>query len=252
MVQYYDEIPTFLIDWIKKQFVFWVATAPLSPDGHVNVSGKGIKGTFHIVNNSEVWYEDLTGSCETMSHLRENGRITIYFNAFEGPPRIARLFGKGRVFEFGTPEYNALLPPEKRSVGSRSVVVVDVHKVATSCGYAIPFYDFKAERPKYNDVASKIEGKDWASPTDIASGGLKEYWKKMNHTSIDGLPAMELLPVTLETQFVPKDKVGKSKTTSKILKIPVDDRLILGFVLGVLTVVVAGQLKSLRDVRQLF
>ena len=94
--------------------MFWVATAPPSEEGHVNVSGKGVEGTFHVIDNHKVWYEDLTGSgkyqpfllrspqsnsgltgCETISHIRENVRITVYFNAFEGPPRIARLFGKG-------------------------------------------------------------------------------------------------------------------------------------------------------------
>lgn len=103
---------------------------------------------FHIVNPRQVWYEDLTGSgesesvveclswktrpgVETISHLRENGRITVLFNAFEGPPRIARLYGRGTVYEFGTPEYNSFIPAESRKPGSRSVIVVDVYKVST-------------------------------------------------------------------------------------------------------------------------
>ncbi|KAG7095321.1 hypothetical protein E1B28_006086 [Marasmius oreades] len=249
MVQFYDEIPPFLIDWIKTQHVFWVATAPLSADGHVNLSGKGINGTFHVVNNRQIWYEDLTGSgCETISHIRENGRITIYFNAFEGPPRIARLFGKGKVFEFGTPEYNALLPPEERQVGSRSIIMVDLHKVATSCGYAIPFFQFKSHRTKLTEWASNKQAQDCPSLSSLTlpSDGLKAYWKKSNSASLDGLPGMELLPITFETQLVPP-KTGKHKAISKIPKFPspIDEKLILAFALGALTVLVGGKLRSL-------
>jgi hypothetical protein len=120
MGQFFDEIPENIIPWIQKQQMFWVATAPLTPSGHVNVSPKGYDDTFFIIDSHRVWYEDLSGSgmslsskigqtvvldrhtflveCkgnETISHLRENGRITIMFNAFEGPPRIVRLFGTG-------------------------------------------------------------------------------------------------------------------------------------------------------------
>jgi len=110
MGAFYDEIPSFLVPWINAQKIFWVATAPLSEDGHVNVSPKGFENTMHVVlkevdtdgekkaTSNAVWYEDLTGSgVETISHLRENGRITIMFTAFEGPPRIVRLFGTGTV-----------------------------------------------------------------------------------------------------------------------------------------------------------
>lgn len=114
-----DEIPNYVMEWIPKQHVFWVASAPLTADGHVNISPKGIDGTFHVVNSRQVWYEDLSGSgafstiqlcyktcilrcipilgAETISHIRENGRITILFNAFDGPPRIIRLYGKGNI-----------------------------------------------------------------------------------------------------------------------------------------------------------
>jgi hypothetical protein len=124
MAKFFDEIPEFLVEWILKQKLFWVASAPLTSDGYVNVSPKGIEGSFHVVSPTQVWYEDLTGSgtsqvvpilpppvvqlsksivtnsdvwsgVETIAHLRENGRITVLFNAFEGPARIARIFGKG-------------------------------------------------------------------------------------------------------------------------------------------------------------
>ena len=170
MVQFFDHIPEFLSTWILEQKIFWVATAPLSGQGHVNLSPKGGQGTFHIIDEHTVWYEDLTGSgkqivmdnqlansfrtllgVETISHIRENGRITVLFNAFEGPPRITRLWGtgitptcqagynvtsrlttsiSGTVYEFDTPEYNALLQNNRRP-GSRSVIMISVHKAST-------------------------------------------------------------------------------------------------------------------------
>jgi len=113
MGQFLDEIPTHLMEWLPKQQMFWVASAPLSADGHINVSPKGIEGTFRVVNSRRVWYEDLSGTgrsfnlsrgasylyiftgAETVSHIRENGRVTILFHAFDGPARIVRLYGKG-------------------------------------------------------------------------------------------------------------------------------------------------------------
>ncbi|KAJ4490550.1 hypothetical protein J3R30DRAFT_3278074 [Lentinula aciculospora] len=203
MGNFHDEIPSFLIPWIQKQEVFWVATSPLSADGHVNVSTKGLKGTFHIVDSKRVWYEDLTGSgVETISHLRENGRITVLLNAFEGPPRIARLFGKGSVYEFGTPEYNELLPPDLRKPGSRAVIMVDVEKVGTSCGYGVPFFEFKGHRDTYYNVASRFEQADFSAqqtetmpepPPNLDSlppKGLRHYFLSHNATSIDGLTGL--------------------------------------------------------------
>ncbi|KAG5336867.1 hypothetical protein C0989_011722 [Termitomyces sp. Mn162] len=155
-MQMFGEIPDFLIVWLEKQQMFWVASAPLTLDGLVNISPKGVEGTFHIANPRRVWYEDLSGSgVETISHIRENGRVTILFNAFEGPPRIVRLYGKGQVasfirkvrfayrvspgsvFEFGTSDYNTLLPEGIRHPGSRAVIVLDIFKVAT---VSIPFH----------------------------------------------------------------------------------------------------------------
>ncbi|KAJ2923389.1 hypothetical protein H1R20_g13705, partial [Candolleomyces eurysporus] len=185
MGQYYDHIPGFLIPWINAQKIFWVATAPLSESGHVNVSPKGFERTMNVVldesedgqqleagpdgdddrlrkASSHVWYEDLTGSgVETISHLRENGRITVLFTAFEGPPRIVRLFGTGKVYEFGTPEYDTFLPPEKRQPGSRAVIWVDVHKVGTSCGYSIPFFTYKAPRMRLHTFFINKEQQDF-------------------------------------------------------------------------------------------
>jgi hypothetical protein len=115
MVTFWDAIPDSNIPWIMDQKLFWVATAPLNPEGHINLSPKGMHGTFHVVNPNKVWYEDISGSgehpivpyrkyvarvmmisgVETISHIRENKRITVMFSAFEGSPKIFRLFGKG-------------------------------------------------------------------------------------------------------------------------------------------------------------
>ncbi|KII93145.1 hypothetical protein PLICRDRAFT_35327 [Plicaturopsis crispa FD-325 SS-3] len=199
------EIPSELIPWIREQKLFWVASAPLKADGHVNVSPKSLPGTFHVVDTRRVWYEDLTGSgAETIAHLRENARITIMFQAFDAPPRIVRLFGRGTVHEYGSPEYNALVPAAARKPGTRSAIVVDVYKVGSSCGYAIPRYEFKAHRVSLVNWMSKLEARDVAAAGGIAVDGLKAYWAKENTTSLDGLPGMlqghavETPPASLE------------------------------------------------------
>ncbi|KAJ7589888.1 hypothetical protein C8J56DRAFT_936434 [Mycena floridula] len=246
MGQFFDDIPEFLQNWIKKQHIFWVATAPLDPEGHVNISTKGFEGTFHIVDSHRVWYEDLTGSgVETISHLRENGRITVLFNAFEGPPRIARLFGKGTVYEFGTPEYDAILPAEKRQTGSRAVIMIDVHKSGSSCGYAVPFFDFKAPRNTLHEYFEKVER------AGDSEKGLRAYWTKKNLKSIDGLPALQIAPNTTrpikpcDNNTVASDNL-KVTVKSAVLKSPilqvVDKNLLIGFFAGVLTCVVCVKL----------
>ncbi|EPQ61268.1 hypothetical protein GLOTRDRAFT_14668, partial [Gloeophyllum trabeum ATCC 11539] len=178
MGKFYDEIPDHLIEWIKKQHMFTVATAPLSPTGHVNVSTKGVGGTFHVVDSRQVWYEDLTGSGdETIAHLKENGRITILFSAFEGPPTIARLFGTGTcVHEFGSPEYDLFISAVTRTPGSRAVIVIDVHKVGTSCGYGVPYYEFIGHRDTLLNNATIFEKRDLEAPGFIAEKGMKAIW----------------------------------------------------------------------------
>ncbi|TFK48056.1 hypothetical protein OE88DRAFT_599620 [Heliocybe sulcata] len=191
MGKFYDEIPDHLIAWIKKQQMFTVATAPLSGEGHVNVSGKGVDGTFHVVDGKRVWYEDLTGSGnETISHIRENGRITILFHAYEGPPMICRLFGTGSVHEFGTPEYDAFISPEERKPGSRAVIVMDVHKVGTSCGFGVPYYSYAGQRETILNWCSQLE-KSQNKEKDI-----KAWWTTENTKSLDGLPGLNTAHIT--------------------------------------------------------
>ncbi|KAI1790498.1 hypothetical protein LXA43DRAFT_890910 [Ganoderma leucocontextum] len=195
MGKFYDTIPPELIPWILKQEVFWVATAPLSPEAHVNVSPKGVRDSFHLLSPTRVWYQDLSGSgVETISHLRENGRITLMFNAFEGPPRIVRLFGAGTVYEFGTPEYEKLIPPENRRPGSRAAIVIDVHKVGSSCGYAVPYYDFRGHRNALLEFFDKRELADQKDAAAHSKTGLKAYWEEKNMKSIDGIPGLCVAP----------------------------------------------------------
>ncbi|KAL1940578.1 hypothetical protein VTO73DRAFT_8013 [Trametes versicolor] len=195
MGKFYESIPPEIIPWLLKQEVFWVATAPLSPEAHVNVSPKGVRDSFHIISTTRVWYQDLSGSgVETISHLRENGRVTLMFNAFDGPPRIVRLFGTGTVHEFGTPEYDALITPETRRPGSRAAIVIDVHKVGTSCGYAVPYYEFKGHRQVLLDFFATREAADQSDPNAHANKGLKAYWEEKNMRSIDGIPGLAYAP----------------------------------------------------------
>ncbi|RPD59332.1 hypothetical protein L226DRAFT_472874 [Lentinus tigrinus ALCF2SS1-7] len=193
MGKFYESIPPELVPWMLKQEMFWVATAPLSPEAHVNVSPKGVRDSFHYISPTRVWYQDLSGSgVETISHLRENGRITLMFSAFEGPPRIVRLFGTGTVHEFGTREYEELIPPEERRPGSRAAIVIDVHKVGSSCGYAVPYYEFRGHRQALLDFFVSRERADQKDEAAHADKGLKAYWDENNARSIDGIPGLQV------------------------------------------------------------
>jgi hypothetical protein len=127
-----------------------------------------------------VAYLDLTGSgAETIAHARENGRLTIMWCAFEGPPRILRCYGTASAHPVGTDRYAELAPRFPPIVGARAVVVLDVEKVQTSCGYAVPLMDYRAERPTLQQWAAR-KGDD----------GLAAYWSDVNAHSLDGLPAL--------------------------------------------------------------
>ncbi|KAI0042003.1 hypothetical protein FA95DRAFT_1564788 [Auriscalpium vulgare] len=265
MGKVYDHIPADLITWALQQHVFWVATAPLSANGHVNLSPKGVSGTFHVVNQNKVWYEDLTGSgVETISHLRENKRITIMFNAFEGGPRILRLFGTGTVHEFGTTEYEALLPQDQRNPGSRAVIVVDVDRVGSSCGYAVPFYTYAGPRDTLANWVMKLEHKDREQadrePGTTGPGGLVAYWKKTNLKSIDGIPGLEsapasgVTPLSFEKEKEILARAGNRKaqpTADQVVRVAESRgagehvRLLLAFVVGIVVATFYGEFSVL-------
>ncbi|KAG2068425.1 hypothetical protein BDR04DRAFT_1232835 [Suillus decipiens] len=240
MAKLYDEIPQSLIEWIKKQHMFWVASAPLGPGGHVNVSPKGTADCFHVVNSHQVWYQDLTGSgVETISHIRENGRITILFNSFEGPPRILRLYGIGTVYEYGTQEYESLIPPETRKPGSRAAIVIDVDQCQTSCGYAVPIYNFVTHRTQLLRWAHTKESSDRATAsTEINPKGLKAYWALRNISSVDGLPGLLTAPDSKVTCLSVFDKGPRPKLhrlSSVDVNVPsTSATLAIGFAIGAL------------------
>ena len=163
--------------FIRKQHLFFVGTAASSPDGHVNLSPKGYD-TFRILSENQVAYLDLTGSGnETSAHIEENGRITVMFCAFEDPPNILRLYGTGTVLLPGDERWEELYSRFEPIAGARQIIVVDVHKVQTSCGYAVPFMSYEKER----DTLQR-----WAEHK--GEEGLASYWQEKNMHTIDGLP----------------------------------------------------------------
>jgi pyridoxamine 5'-phosphate oxidase-like protein len=165
--------------FIQAQHVFFVGSAPLDLDGHVNLSPKGLD-TFRILGPTTVAYLDLTGSgIETVAHLKENGRITLMFCAFQGPPNILRLYGKGRAVEPHQPEFAELAGHFLEYDGIRTVIVVEISRVADSCGYAVPLLRYEGERAQLTAWAGK-KGPE----------GLKTYRAQKNQESIDGLPGL--------------------------------------------------------------
>lgn len=156
---FYETIPESIKSWILDQHVFYVATAPLSGNSHVNVSPKGGK-YFGITSSTEFWYLDLSGSgIETIAHLHEpgNGRITVMFNAFDGPPKIVRLWGYGKVLEYGTEAYERYKKENgvKTIDGTRAIVVVDVTQCGSSCGFSMPKFEFVEYRQTLNEFFEK-------------------------------------------------------------------------------------------------
>ena len=177
MAKFFESISPNIQEFIRAQHMFFVASAPLDGSGHVNVSPKG-QDSFRILSETQVAYMDLTGSGnETSAHVAENGRITIMFCAFEDAPNIVRLFGKGRVVLPIHAEWGALIANFTPQLGTRQIIVVDLHMVQTSCGYSIPFMDYVGER----DTLTK-----WTEAK--GEEGILEYRREKNSLSIDKLP----------------------------------------------------------------
>ncbi len=185
MGKVHERIEGRLRSFIEAQKVFFVASAPTGPDGHVNVSPKGIDGSFVVVDDHTVAYLDITASgAETIAHLRENGRITLMFCAFEGPPNVVRLHGRGRVVTLYDDEYADWVGRFPETRGARAVIVVDVTRVSDSCGYGVPFMDYVGERDL---LPAHMERK--------GADGIVAYRHKKNRLSLDGLPAFDFDPV---------------------------------------------------------
>lgn len=175
----YSEINETLRNFIQAQSVFFVATAPLDAQGHVNVSPKGL-GTFRILGPRTVAYLDIFGSgVETLAHLRENGRIVLMFCAFQGAPKILRLHGRGRAVEPQEAEFATLQAHFPVYEGTRAIMVVEVTRISDSCGYGVPLLKYEGERP---DLPA------WCRKR--GTEGLKIYRQEKNRQSIDGLPGV--------------------------------------------------------------
>jgi hypothetical protein len=188
MGKIYERIDENQRAWIARQSLFFVGTAPLGAHGHLNVSPKGPIGSLQILDDHTVAYLDSYGSgTETIGHLRENGRIIVMLCAFEGPPRILRLHGHGRVLQAGTPEYEQLLASasfaDPSTTGSRrAIIVVDVTRISDSCGYGVPELSFVRDRDHLPLAHAKKE--------HVNGERYRELQVTRNAFSIDGLPAL--------------------------------------------------------------
>ncbi len=191
MGKVFERLDDHLRAWIARQPLFFVGTAPLAGDGHVNVSPKGPIETLAVLDDHTVAYLDMIGSgAETIAHVRENRRIVIMFCAFAGPPRILRLHGQASVVTAGDGGFEALceragFPTPEVPESRRAVIVASITRIADSCGYGVPLMSYEGLRPHQPAWAAK----------KVRVGGvgaLADYQREKNSHSIDGLPAVSL------------------------------------------------------------
>ena len=179
MGKVYAAIDHKLMKWLGAQKVFFVATAPLSEQGHINCSPKD-GASFRVLDEQTVVYLDLTGSgVETIAHLKENGRIVLMFCALEGPPKIVRLHGNGEAIEPGHRDFESLRATFKDTPGFRSLIRIHLTRISDSCGFGVPQYEFRGERSQL---------REWADRK--GENGLATYRREKNSRSVDGLPGV--------------------------------------------------------------
>jgi hypothetical protein len=179
MGKIHPEIDATLREFVERQHVFFVATAPSGSEGHVNCSPKGLD-TLRVLGPTAVAYLDYVGSgAETIAHLRQNGRIVVMFCAFDGPPKIVRFHGRGEVVEPGDADFASLLALFEPDLGVRSIIRVAIERISDSCGYGVPRMRFEEERTQLPAWADRK-----------GENGLVEYQRARNAASIDGLPAL--------------------------------------------------------------
>lgn len=175
----YEALTPALKDWLAQQKIFFVATAPLATDGHINCSPKG-GDSFRILNDNQVVYHDLTGSgVETIAHIRENNRLSIMFCAFEGSPQIVRLHGTGEAITPDQADFHAMADLFPEHAGTRSFIRLTMTRISDSCGFAVPLMDYVKDR----DVLDR-----WAETKGPA--GVTAYQRNNNRQSIDQLPGL--------------------------------------------------------------
>ncbi|WP_408896244.1 pyridoxamine 5'-phosphate oxidase family protein [Nocardioides sp. R1-1] len=185
MAKVHERVDGRLRRFVDAQRLFFVATAPLAEDGRVNVSPRGIPGTFGMLDETTFAWVDGTGSgSETIAHLRENGRITVMFCAFEGPPNIVRFHGRGRVVTVYDEGYAAMAARFGDLPGARAVIVVDIDRISDACGWGVPLMEYAGEREMLQPYFERrgVEGS-------------ADYRRRKNRASIDGLPAFDFDPL---------------------------------------------------------
>jgi hypothetical protein len=179
MGKVYEALDDRLISFIRRQKLFFVATAPLSAEGRVNLSPKGYD-SLAIVDSRTLAWIDLGGSgVETLAHLKENGRITLMFCAFEGAANILRLYGRGEAVAFDHPRFIELMGLFPGFTRARAVILVHIERVADSCGWGVPFFEYRADR----DQLSR-----WVDARPLEEWKTRRF--ETNAASIDGLPGL--------------------------------------------------------------
>lgn len=177
-----DAIDDAIRTFIGAQQMFFVATAPLAGDGHVNLSPRGLD-TFRILSARRVaWLDHVGSGAETIAHVRENGRLTVMFCAFQGPPKIVRLHGRGGVLPPADEGFARLRPLFGDGPPARAIITLDVERVSQSCGFGVPLYDYTGQRTQLTDWADRK-----------GETALRAYQAQKNARSIDGLPAVDWL-----------------------------------------------------------
>ncbi|MFD3655491.1 pyridoxamine 5'-phosphate oxidase family protein [Streptomyces sp. NPDC058620] len=192
----YERIDGWLRTFIEEQHIFFTATAPLGAEGTVNLSPKGVSGSFAVIDERTVAYLDFAGStAETIAHLRENGRVTLMWCAFQGPPNIVRVHGRGEPVFRDDPRFAGLLSHfpavDPSPHGLRAVIVVTAELIRDTCGFAVPYYSYDEDRSLHADRFRRED-----------DDSLGAYFEKKPDiaTSIDGLPG---LPLPLPPMPVP-------------------------------------------------
>ncbi len=176
MGKFHESIKPAHREFIEKQHIFFVATAPLTSNGHVNVSPKGLD-CFRVLSDTQVAYMDLISSGnETSAHILENGRITIMFCALAGAPNILRLYGRGSTVLRGSTDWDTYAQHFTIYPSTRQLIVADISLVQTSCGYGVPLYEYVGDRDIHFD---------WAEAK--GESGLRKYITDKNLESLDGL-----------------------------------------------------------------
>jgi hypothetical protein len=176
MGKFFDSIAPQHTAFAQKQHIFFVSTAPLSGEGRINVSPKGMD-SFRILNDKQVAYMDVIGSGnETSAHTLENGRITFMFCSFDKVPNILRFYGKGFTVLRDSLDWEKYSVHFKIFPSTRQIIVADIDLVQTSCGFGIPFYEYVGERTTHFDWAAKKNDEE-----------LLDYQITKNSVSIDGL-----------------------------------------------------------------